>query len=240
VISDILNENNPRIQKLKEDAQINQIPCYISDSVKDEINKKVVDTTNYLGNTVRQTVKDALEDSRNRRRVPLGAPIDCNDVRALEDLFSVCHSAIRRQRILVRPLFAVEHWAINFIAEKIRKGDKLTIDDFLLELTRILLENTSLIEDVHDYLVEFERGHIKAKTIPRDAGISRNVRFAEGYGIHHPDSLHIACAHAYQSLHNEQAVFTTQDYGIIHRKQNLVSRGINLEISDPLYAIYHF
>lgn len=240
VISDILNENNPRINKLKNDAQLNKIPCYISDSVKDEVKSKVQKTTDFLGNIVRETVSTALVEARNKRKISLNAPIDFYDVKALEDLFSEYHGTTRRQGSLVGPLSEVEQWSIQFIADKLNNGLDITIEEFLVELTKTLLVSISAIEDVCDNLVEFEKGHIRTKVVQVDTKIKQIAKLAEGYGVHHPDSMHIACAYQYQSLKNEQAVFATEDYGIIKQKQSLWEHNIHIEISDPLYAFYHF
>jgi predicted nucleic acid-binding protein len=241
VISEILNENNPRILKFIEDSKVHKIPCYISDSVKNEVAGKVDRTTNYLGNIIRQTVKAALDDNRTRRRVPLDAPMDFQDVSALEELYSVSHGTARsRGSCLVGPLTEVEQWSIKFIADKLNKGDKFTIDEFVLELTKILLATTSVIDDIYDNLVEFEKGHIKTKYIPIDPSVRHLAHIAEGYDIHYPDSIHVACAFTYQITKNEKVVFTTQDYGIINHKQDLWHHRIKVEISHPLYAIYHF
>jgi predicted nucleic acid-binding protein len=245
VISQILNENDPRISKLMEDSKSQKIPCYISQTVKLEVANKVSRTTDYLGNTIRQTIKTALEDQRTRRNIPLDAPMDYEDVNALEDLFSVCHASARRQGAgqggcLVGPLTAIEEWSVKFIAQKLNNGDSFTIDDFILELTKVLLSTTSTIRDVFEYLVEFERGHIKIKTVNIDPQVRRVANIAEGYGIHHPDSLHIACAYYYELINHELSVFTTQDYGVINHRPDLLTHRIYARISDPLYALYHF
>ncbi|MDR0471338.1 MAG: hypothetical protein LBH79_06415 [Nitrososphaerota archaeon] len=240
VLSDILNENNPRLAKLKNDAHLNKIPCYISDSVKNEVKSKVQRTTDFLGTAIRETVYTALVESRDKRKIPSDAPIDFSDVKALEDLFSEYHVMAKRQGSLTGPLMEVEQWSIQFIADKLDKGLTITIDGFLLELTKTVLLNISTIADVCDNLVEFEKGHIKTKVIAVDERVKQIARIAEGYGIHAPDSLHVACVHQYQALKNEQAVFATRDYGIIKQKNGLWERKIHIEISDPLYAFYHF
>jgi len=238
VISDILNENNPRIAKLKEDARLNSIPCYISDSVKTEIYGKITLTSNFLGNAVRDTVSVALEDARAKRGTPLAAPMNKNDVRALEDLFSICHDTARSQKLsLIGPLQEVEQWAIKFVGDKLNQGANITIGNFLVELTKKLLDTTSKIEGVYDNLVEFEMGHIKTKTIPVTQPLANIVY---NVGIHNPDNVHIAVAFTYQVSNKEKVVFATQDYGIINKKQDLWKQQIMIELSDPLYAFYHF
>jgi hypothetical protein len=238
VISDILNENNPRIAKLKEDARLHNIPCYISDSVKTEIYGKVTLTSNFLGNAVRATVRAALEDARAKKGTPSTAPMNNSDVRALEDLFSICHGTARSQKLsLIGPLQEVEQWAIRFVGDKLNQGANINIDDFLVELSKTLLATTSTIEGICDNLLEFEMGHIKTKTIPVTQALADIVY---NIGIHSPDNVHIAVAFAYQVSNNEKVVFATQDYGILGKKEDLWKQHVRIELSDPLYALYHF
>jgi hypothetical protein len=238
VISDILNENNLRIGKMKEDARLNNIPCYISDSIKTEVYGKVTNTCNFLGNAVRDTVKDALENARAKRGTPANAPIDNADIKALEDLFCICHSPARTQNLpLIGPVLEIEQWAVKFIGDKLNEGAKITIDDFLVEMSKKLLATTSLIEDVYDNLVEFEMGYIKTKTIPVTRPLADLIF---DVGVHSPDNVHIAVAFTYQVSNNEKVVFVTQDYGILGKKDDLWNHSIRIELSDPLYAFYHF
>jgi len=241
VISDILNENDVRINKLKTDSTVNNVPCYISDSVRDEVKKKIVDTTNFLGSLVRDTIQATLADARSRQNIPLDNYIDFYDIKALEEMFSIHHGTVRqRGNSLVGPLKEVEQWAIQFIADNLNKGRCITIGDFLRELTKILLADISEIMDVCDNLVEFEKGYIRVKTVPHDSNVKRVSRLIEeACNIHYPDNIHVACAYQYQVLKNEQVVFATQDYGIINKKQSLWNRKVCVEISDPLYAFHH-
>jgi hypothetical protein len=240
IISDILSVSNPKIDKLKKDAQINKIPCYVSDSVRDEVKSKVQITTDFLGNLVRDTVYTALVDSRAKRHCSLNDPIDVYDVKALEMLFSECHKNVRRRGSLVGPLSEVEQWSIQFIADKLDSGLCITIDDFVVELTKTLLKSISAIVNVCENLVDFEKGYIKIKHVTADSEVKQFTQLAETCGIHPPDSINVACAYQYQLLKNEKVVFTTEDYGIIKWKPNLWKHKIYIEISDPLYACYHF
>ena len=160
------------------------------------------------------------------------------DLLALEDLFSICHNTARSRRLsLIKPLNVVEEWAIGFIGDKLNNGDKISVNDFLVELSKKLLETTSKIEDLYDNLIEFELGHIKTKVIPVN-GLLVNMIHDEG--VHTPDDVHVAVAYTYQVSNNEKVVFVTQDYGVISKKTNLFRQNVAIELSDPLYAVYHF
>jgi hypothetical protein len=241
VISEILNENDERVLKLEGESKLYKIPCYISDTVKNEILRKVINTENFLGKALNETVKVALTDDRTKRKAPLDAPMDYCDIKALEELFSVCHGTAKsRKTCLMGPLNEIEVWAIKFISEELNQGKSLSIEKFIVELTKALLKSTSQIHDVYEYLVEFEKGHIKIKSVPVDKQIDHYSRLAEGFDIHYPDSLHIAVAYIYQLTKHEKVVFVTRDYGIINEKSGLWQHKMFLEISDPLYAICHF
>jgi hypothetical protein len=104
-------------------------------------------------------------------------------------------------------------------------------------MSKKLLATTSLIEDVYDNLVEFEMGYIKTKTIPVTRPLADLIF---DVGVHSPDNVHIAVAFTYQVSNNEKVVFVTQDYGILGKKDDLWNHSIRIELSDPLYAFYHF
>jgi hypothetical protein len=87
VLSSILGQNTQRVEKLKKDSSSHKIPCYLCDSVQQEISKKVKETTDFLGNVVRDTMKFQLEEGRQKRNVPVSDPMTTDDILALEDLF---------------------------------------------------------------------------------------------------------------------------------------------------------
>jgi hypothetical protein len=111
------------------------VPCYVSESVKDESHEKVKNTCDFLGNVIRETIKYALLDNREKKGMPATTPMTSDDIKALEELFSYYHSAVRVTRIgLPSPIAAIEEWAIGFLGDKLDKGIKIDINQFLLEL----------------------------------------------------------------------------------------------------------
>lgn len=237
-ISDILNEKNPRIEKLKNDSRINNICCYISDSVKQEITDKVTKTTDYLGNVVRQIIHLTLEESRRNRGIDLATPMTSEDIRVLEDLFASFHNVIRwSDASLLSPISAIEEWAISFLAEKFDQGISIDIHKFILELTMKLLKFSSDMQDIYDHLIEFEKGYIKTKTIVPDPQI---VIALNNLGLHAPDDFHVASAYFYQTNNSENVVFVTFDYKtILQKRYSIWNMNILIKCSDPLYAIHH-
>lgn len=237
LISDILNENSPRIEKFKRDIDSHGIPCYFSDSVEREIEKKVKDTTDFLGKAIKDTISIHLEDSRERRRIPVSDPMTNDDIKALEELFFGFQSAVRSTSFaLPNPLSLVEEWVISYLSEKLDKGITITISDFVMELVKSILRLTSSIQDSYDYLVTFEKSYIKKKTVPLDARLTSSI---ETLGIHTPDSDHIASAIISQGVGKEKTVFVTLDFSTILSKRDNIWTNFKIECCDPLYALHH-
>lgn len=237
ILSDILKENTPRIEKLKKDSSLHNIPCYVSDSVGKESYKKVQQTSNFLGKIVRETIQYSISESRRKRSIPPTDPITSGDIKALEDLFSAYHDAIRTTRIgLSSPISLIEEWAISFLGEKLDQRTTITISQFLTELVKKLLELTSSIEDLYDYLVTFQRGFVKTKNIALD---SRVVSSVKTLGIHEPDCDHIASALMYQTRTGEKTVFATLDFSSILDKRHEIVKQLGIDCCDPLYALHH-
>lgn len=237
VLSDILKENVVRIEKFKKNIDSYNIPCYISQSVKQEIEKKIQDTSNFLGNTVRETVRYCLEDYRKQRNIKLEDPMTIEDIKALENLFFSYHNAVRTTKIaLPKPIDLIEEWAISFLGEKLEGPIALTVEDFLKELVKKLLDLTSYIDDLYDNLVTFQRGFFKVKNVVVDARI---VNALQALGLHKDDCEHIASAIAHQIEAKEKTVFVTLDYYSILYKRDDIKKKFNMDCCDPLYAIYH-
>lgn len=237
ILSEILNENKSRIEKFKKDVDDHGIPCYISDSVKLECDKKIRNTLDFLGNVIRESVNLALENSRKNRRIPLTSPMDAEDIIVLEKLFPKLFGSARATQLpLLSPIRIVEEWTVTFLGEKLKQGVPITIPQFLTELVKKLLALTSLIQDPYDELVTFEASFAKNISIAVDQSIVHSLR---EISIHEPDATHIASAVAHQTNSHEDTVFVTIDYASIIAKQADIESAVNIICCDPLYAIYH-
>ena len=237
VLSEILNENTSRIEKLKKDSNFHKIPCFISDSVKQESYEKVTQAANFLGETVRDTIQYSLLESRKKRNVSPEDPIISDDIKALEDLFSYYHNAVRTtKKGLPRPVSIIEEWIITYLGEMLDKGVALKIPQFLLELIKMLLKLTSSLEDSYDELVTFQRGFLKIKSEILDAN---TIPALQNLGFHKPDCLHIASAISHQTSADEKTVFVTLDFTSILRKRHVIKKKLKIECCDPLYALHH-
>lgn len=236
MLSEILKENTPRIEKLKNDASCYSIPCYIPDSVKQECQEKVEKTTNFLGQTVREVVKIQLENFRNNNGIPLTSPITSADIIVLEELFLAFNYAARvTKTALPSPLADVEEWAITFLGEKLQKGVAMDVPNFMKELVKKLLAVASSVEDLYDDLVTFQKSFItKVNVAVNPITINSILKL----GIHHPDATHIACAVDYQRNTKQKTVFVTLDYDAIIKIKHELEKLHNISCCDPLYAIH--
>jgi hypothetical protein len=237
ILSDILGQSTSRIEKLKKDSAFHKIPCYVSESVEQEIHSKVEETSDFLGNIVRETIQYHLEESRNRRKISLSDPMNSDDVKDLEDLFSWYHSSIGKSKLgLPSPVSLIEEWAISYLADRLDKKVAVTIDVFLRELLADLLKLTSNIEDSYDDLITFEKGFVRKKNVTLDPRI---VPAVKALGIHEPDCDHIAAAIVNQTVTADKTVFVTLDFSSILERRDLINKQFGLECCDPLYALHH-
>jgi len=236
ILSEILREHIARLEKFKKDVNFHNVPCFITDSIKQECDTKIENTVNFLGNITRESIAMALEDSRKNRRVPIESPMTSEDIIALEELFSLLHKATRATLQLTSPIQIVEEWAITFLGEILERGTEINISQFLVELVKKLLSLAGSIQDPYDELITFERSFVKKINIVVDASIVDSLR---GLGIHEPDATHIACATSHSIRSGQRSVFVTFDYGSILSKKNDIKNALNQICCDPLYAIYH-
>lgn len=222
---------------MKKDSSFHRIPCYVSDSVQTESYKKIQQTSNFLGNVVRETIQDCMSESRKERGIPPTDPITSDDVKALEDLFSAYQDAIRITRIgLLGPVSLIEEWTISFLGEKLDQRVAITINQFMIKLVKKLLKLTSSIEDLYDDLITFQKGFVKTKKITLDSRIIFSVKTL---GIHKPDCDHIASALIHQINTGEKTVFATLDFSSILDKRHEIVKQLSIECCDPLYALHH-
>ena len=240
VLSDIFQESTRtfRVEKFKRDLRLYNVPCYVSVSVKEEIYEKVQETSDFLGDQVRKTISHGLEDSRGKRKIQITKPIDSNDVKALETLFSYYHAYMKKTKNgfpLPSPIVSIEEWCIGFLEEKL---GEVTFDakQFLRELVKKLLELTGSFEDSYYNLLEFQKGYLKVDEVSPDAS---TIERLESKGIHHPDSVHLASAIAHRNISKQRTIFVTFDYSTILANRRHLWNSFKIESSDPLYAVHY-
>jgi hypothetical protein len=200
-----MNENNARIEKLKKDSHFHNIPCFFPSLVETETETKVRETTDFLGNVIKDTIQAHLLASRKEEGIPVSEPMTSNDIRDLEDLFSGFHDALRMTNVaMMSSLYQIEDWVISYLSEELYRGTPTTIDNFIRELVKKLLGETGKIQDRYDNLITFQQGFVKKKAVAVDSRILPGIR---ALGIHDPDCDHIASSITNQS--SERTIFVT-------------------------------
>jgi len=242
ILADIFGEKAraERINVLKKDAEHYKIPCYTSKSVKEEIKDKVDELCDFLGRSIKDVLLERLKESRTRRKVSSDDPISAEDIKELENIVSEYHKIKLRKYpgkfLLPTPLAAIEEWIIRMIGEKMRNKERVSFTDFREIIIQEIIKTVVTFNDFYNYLLELEEGYIK--TIEDEPNPSIMERLKK-FGIHDPDSKHIASAIAHQRSKNEKTVYVTIDYRTILSEREKILSAFNLECSDPLYAIYH-
>lgn len=235
LLSEILKENTARVDKLKSDAAFYRVPCYMSNSVKQECSDKVQKTTNFLGTTVRDVIKIELENARNKNGIPLTSPMTSSDVLVLEELFLAFNYAARATKMaLPSPLADVEEWAITYLGEQLQKGAAIDVPTFMTELVKKLLKVTSLVINQYDELVTFQKGFASTLNLALNPA---TVNSMLQLGLHDPDATHIAYAADNKTKNNQRTVFVTLDYDSISKK-HVLKKLHGIACCDPLYAIH--
>jgi len=119
---------------------------------------------------------------------------------------------------------------------KLNQGIKINVQQFLVELIKMLLKLTSSIDDSYDNLLTFQRSFIrKSNDVPNPPMLTTLRRL----GIHEPDDYHIASAICHENNSNEKTIFVTLDFATILNKRHLIRKQTNIECCGPLYALHH-
>lgn len=242
ILAEIFGEKarTGRINVLKTDAEHYKIPCYTSESVKQEIKEKIYSICDFLGRKIKDVLLERIKESRTRRKLSLDDPITAEDIKVLEDIISVHHKIMSDKYpgkfLIPTPLATIEEWIIKMIDEKLRSKERVSFMSFREIIVQKIIETVVSFEDFYNYLLEFEEGYIKISKEKPDASVIQKL---ESIGVHDPDSKHIASAIAHQRSKNEKTVYVTIDYRTILSKKEQILNNLNLECSDPLYAIYH-
>lgn len=237
IISEILQKDDIRINKMKRDADFYNIQSYFSESVKRECKKKIEDTLKFFGEVVQDIIKRRLEDSKRKMGLPLSSPITYDDIIELEKEYSDLHGYILKTYQLTQPIEIIEEWSINYLEDILKKGKGISIEQFVLELVMKVLDVGSKIQNPYDDFITFERSFALLKSgLITDQPIIDSL---SSISTHHPDNEHIASAFSNQTTNEEKTIFVTNDYSSIINKREEIKQMLDITCCDPLYAIYH-
>lgn len=231
ILSEILGQRAGRMSKFKSDAASHSdaVQCLFSGSVQKECDEKIKQTTDFLGQTLKHSIKVALEQQRKDNP---NSPLTYKDIIALEDVFMVWRLSSRGGPLIL-PIEAIEEWAITFLGEKINRGETIDTHRFQVELTTKILDLVRKIQRPYDELVTFQTSFIKkTNEIPHPHALHMLIQMR----LQTTDAAHLAVAANLVSK-GKPTVYVTTDQGILARREEI--RQVGITCCDPIYAIYH-
>ena len=215
------------------------LDCFFPDSVGSETERKIKDTIDFLGNTIKTCLISELENSRNNRHVPLTDPITVEDIKLLKPYFTAIMAAARAQGVLTNPVSLIEEWIVLNISQKLEKGTNFTISELARELVTNVLKIAMNVQNAFDNLVTLQTSFIRKMVTPVDNRLPRIIAEIEMLGIHAPDSDHIAKAALHQILTAKKLSLLPSTLETILNKRNALKRDQDIQCCDPLYAFHH-
>jgi hypothetical protein len=236
IFSDILEQNKSRIKKFKDDVANFNITCYVSQTVADECKNKIDKTADFLGNTLNQIIVTYLEGIRTSPRdLKVTAPSN-DDLKTLQDAFLTINQNAREFDLISDPLQAVEEWVVVELDKEVVKPTGITLNNFILSLTMMVLMKVNNLQADFEKLVEMESDYVKKSSENPDQTII-NKLVAEG--VHRPDADHISVVGVHNSHHTDKAIFLTLDYKSIILRWVKIRKLTGIECSDPIYGLSH-
>lgn len=238
VLSDILGQNKPRIEKLKSDVKSYEIDCYVSPSVVTECSNKIDKTINFLDFVLKKVIIAYLEGIQTKPRDLTITEVSNEDLHRIREAFLLVNQSYRKFDLVKDPFQAVEEWLVEKLDSEVESSSKTILSDFIASLTSTILEEITKLQSDFETLVDLEASYISLSSempirLITDLLISR--------GIHTADAVHISTAFSHQIKHSSKAVFLTFDYSSILLKwndvQNSDARLKDIDCCDPIYGI---
>lgn len=195
--------------------------CYISSSVRKEIDDALDGIYNWLQNDIKENFSSFLHQSEKEE-------ITRDDVLLFEPFFEVRRHQLRgKSGYYFQMQEQIEHWLVEYI-KTIPHGKRIQLDPFLnLLSTEINKIYEALASKVEIY---------KEKDISPHPAL-RTYLFIHGIG-QEADQDHLASAIQYQYQNNCWVVFVTFDQNTILRYRNSLFKNCGLHCSKPDYAVH--
>lgn len=240
--AEMLGENREVMEKFKTDVQRRDIPCYLSDSVVAECERKL-NSSQIFFERVFQTVAEAhFNECRKQRGMKPDDPLCKEDYLIFASLFTELRKAM--SPILAKPLRTLEIKMVLALEDMFRRADKLEFSVFLREFIAQTMVQAAILKIQKVKYITNEQGFFKKKSIAPDKGISgkllASVHCSKYNRFHGDDSDHISSAWAYRQSTGEITVFVTLDFRSVLFYAEEISKIINLWCADPLYAVHFF
>lgn len=234
LLNKILGEDPHRTSKLFEDMESKNVLCFLSSSVDQECNDKITNTINFIGGTLRDFFKGALNYNLQKQGRNLDNIFEHKDLMIIEEIFMYLYNS----DALKGPSRSLEEHMVEVVENKINSGEIFSFNQLILEITSEIIRLTNTLQDNYEniFLLVNPSVHIYLES-PDQVTIEQIAKLHND--IHYPDTVHLASVIKYQQLENKKAVFVSTDYGIINHKYMLHNK-FGLYCSDPLYAIHNF
>lgn len=239
VFSELLNENVARMNKFRKDVKDFQIPCYISQTVVSECEKKIKKTIEFLGNVLSNAIIGYLEKIGTINERDLATtPVSNADLHIIRNAFLEINKNVRMFDLLTDPFQAVEEWIVDNFEIELKKPNQTMVINLLTQMTKVILKEINNLESSFETLVQLETSYILQSDEDTNPLVSANL---VNNNIHQPDADHISVITNHQKNKVEKAIFLTFDYKTILvnwvriQQGNHVLRSINC--CDPIYGL---
>lgn len=236
VLSEILEQNQSRMSKFRDDINRFNIACYVSDSVAKECNDKIDKTTDFLGNTLNKVIVAYLEGIRTQPRDLNTAKPSNNDLGTLEKAFLTINQSAREFDLISDPFQAIEEWVVAQLDKEITKPTGICLNDLVKSLILMVLMEINRLQSDFEKIVDMESKYAKRSSQKPDQTM---IDMLVGAGVHRADADHISVVGVHNKIGTDKAIFLTFDYRSILLMQSKIRILTGVECCDPIYGLSH-
>lgn len=232
ILNRVFSEDVNRTKKLFDDMNKKSILCYLSESVDTQCNIKIINTVNYIGDTLRQFLIGALQYLLKQQNRNLDDLFENNDIDIIEEVFITIYEDYE----LKATAKSLEEHIINIIENKIKNGEAFSFSNLIISITMEILRLSNLIQDRYENMFLMIKPKINIYEEKPDSKIVIDIN--ENYhNINSPETIHLASVFKYEEKEKNKAVFITVNNEILKSRVSL-NKKYKIIVSDPLYAIH--
>ena len=236
LLARVFEEFKNRVQKFQRDVKEHSIRCLVPSSVAEEGENKLNEVINFVGRVLRELII-AFKARSLSAQVPIERlELKRGDALFFEQFFMNKFRQITkagRRDGLIRRLREVEVAIIQLFEEKMLGRESILLGELMKEITaEVIRVSHDLKSRYRQILSDYEHVEITPDPILLEK--------ARRLGLDSPgDADHIASAATYARREGIRVVFVSLDYKDIISRSHEIKKELNVDCSDPLYAIYH-
>jgi len=240
VFAKILGESEKIMDKLELEAKRKGIPCYFSESVKVECERKLNFTETFFEKVFRVFAETHFSFCRQQLGKNPKDPLSKDDFQIFASLFTELRMSTAA--VLQQPLRTLEIEMVLAAEDLIRKGLKMDFSSFLQNFIReaLLLAVHIRIQKVK--FITNEQGFFKKNGVLPDNNITTQllakVSRPKGYPFHKEDADNISSAWSHMNNTKEKTVFASFDFRTVISHAKEIYTIIGIRCADPLYAVH--